>query len=289
MKNVLLLALVAFGLNSAAQKAAVKVSFQKGQKLEMVGQTNAVVTQEIMGNAMEMKINSTITRSFDVEDVAANNAIIEHKVKRVQFNFEGMGQSQNFDSEKEEDMNGEMGKSVEKTIKNKYKMTVDQAGNVVSVKQDDDNPNPTGNNESADMMSQMMSQFAEGLEVPKAGDKTAFNVLPAGGVTKGQSWTDSLTTGEKGFVKYTVSDINNSEVIIDYSAEGTLTKTQDAMGTIATVNMKSKTSGKITVDRKTGLLKQKTILGEGKGAVEVAGQSIPMTTKVSGTIAVKAL
>ena len=51
--------------------------------------------------------------------------------------------------------------------------------------------------------------------------------------------------------------------------------------------MKLKNTGKIILDKKTGLLKQKTSNLEGAGTVEVMGQSIPMKTKATGSVTVK--
>ena len=287
MKKVLVLALVAFTVNSYAQKVTNKLSFQKGQKMEIVTDSKSIISQEFMGQKMDVNLTSNIVRSLDVEDVNNNTATIEHKIKRVQYSFDAMGQSQKFDSEKEEDMKGDMGKQIEKSLKNKYTMMVDDKGSVVSVKVDDNNPNSDAQLQSDDIMSGMLAQFAEGLEVPKAGEATTFKILPKGDIAKGFNWSDTLTGMEKGTVNYAVSDINNNEVLIDYKSEGSMKKTQEAMGMEVFVDVKNITTGKITLDRKTGLLKEKTAVIEGNGTVEMAGQTMPMTTKSNIAITVK--
>jgi hypothetical protein len=255
----------------------------------MIAKTKAVVTQEVMGQSMEVNINSTINRSFDIEDVKSGTATIEHKVKRVQFDFDAMGQKQAFDSEKEEDMKGDMGKSMEKNIKNKYTITVDPSGNITAVKADDDNTNKTTEN-STDMMGNMMAQFAEGLEVPKIGDLFPLQLKAKGALTKGQSWSDSLKGPEIGAITYTVNSIVGSDILIDYKSEGSAKRKQDVgNGMVMDIDMKNKMSGKITLDKKTGLLKQKTVESDGSGTMEVMGQKIPMKTKMSGTITVSGL
>lgn len=290
MKKIVAVALLAIAMNSQAQKVSSRLNFEKGKKLELVADSKSTISQEMMGQTMEMNITSTITRSFDVEDVSKEGATIEHKVKRVQFNFEGMGQTQSFDSENEEDRKGEMGKNFEKSLKNKYTMVIGPNGKIVSVKADDDNPNVAANNDApADPMSSLMNQFAEGLEMPDAGEASTFQVLPEGGVTKGQTWTDSLKNAGTGFTKYTVTDITPTDILVDYTSESAIEQTQESMGMEAIISMKTKANGRITVDRKTGLLKQKTINAEGLGSVDVAGQSIPMSSKQIGTITVKGL
>lgn len=280
MKHTLLLAALGLTLSAGAQKVTNQVRFAKGQKLEMVTKANTVTSMDMMGQAMEVKMDATITRHFDVEDATTNSAVIEHKVKRLQFNVEApMAGTQSFDSENEKDMQGEMGKTVEKSIKNKYKMTVDAAGRVTAVKSDDDNPNkPTDKGNSNDMMASALSQMGSGLEMPKVGDSTEFLILPAGDVTKGQSWkktAGTLTT------TYTVSDINDAAVLVDFVEEGKTTRNQEANSMELTINTNNKTTGKITIDRKTGLLKESSSTIDSEGSMDMMGQSIPL--KVTGT------
>src|SRR5690349_19784458 len=119
MKKIFLLVFVTASITVSAQNTSNTISFPKGKKLEMIAETKAVISQEMMGQKMDVNVNSTITRSFDIGDVKNGTAKIEHKVKRLQFSFDAMGQAQSFDSDKEEDMKSEMGKSFEKSLKNK--------------------------------------------------------------------------------------------------------------------------------------------------------------------------
>ena len=282
MKKFFLPLLLVAGLSVQAQKVSNKLQFQKGQKLEVTTQVASVATQEMMGQTMDINVAATLNHSYDVEDVTPAGAVIEHKVKRLQLSFEGMGQSQKFDSENESDMQSDIGKAAEKSIKNKYTMTVDANGKVVSVKADDDNPNTAGN-AGGDMMGQMLSQLSLGLDLPKVGEGTPFKVLPEQEMAKGGSWTDSLTNGDKGFNKYTISDVTANEVVIDVAGESASVKEQEAQGMQMTISMNNKMMGKIVLDKKTGLLKQRTLTTEGSGVVDVAGQSIPITNKVTVT------
>ncbi len=285
MKKFFLLSAIAWAFIGTAQKTGNPLTFPKGQKLEMTAQTKAIITQEVMGQSMDMNVNSTIVRSFDIEEVNNGTARIEHKIKKLQFDFDAMGQAQTFDSEKPEDMKSEIGKSLEKSIKNKYSMSVDPTGTIVSIKADDDNPNPE--TKSEDMVANMMGQFAEGLEVPKSGDIISLKIKTSGDLAKGKSWTDSLSGEETGTVKYTVSNITASEVLIEYISEGTTKKKQEVGGGMEMdVNLKNKTTGTITLDKKSGLLKQRTVDSQGAGTMEVMGQSIPMKSKITGTITV---
>lgn len=283
MKQVVSLACVFLTLSVAAQKVSNKISFQKGQKLEMVSKVNTVVSMEMMGQAIDTKIDATVTRSFDVADASANGATIEHKVKRVQTNIDvPMQGTQSFDSEKESDMQGESGKAMEKALKNKYTMTVDNTGKITAVKADDDNPNK--NPDANDDMGGMMAQFAAGFDLPKIGDKSEFAVLPNRELSKGETWTD---TANKVKSVYTVSDVTATDVVIDYTEEGSTSRKQDAMGQEITINSKDKTTGKIILDRKSGIMKERTSTMSSEGTMEMGGQSMPMNTKATRTVTVK--
>lgn len=284
MKKTFLIAAVVVSATCMAQKVPTKLTFQKGQKLEMVAQVNSVVTQDMMGQSMEAKVNATITRTFDVEDVTGGKATIEHKVKRIQWDMEApMVGEKKFDSENEEDLKTEEGKAMEKSLKNKYTMTVDATGKVTAVKLDDDNPNKKAGSENGGT-DNMMGQLTAGLEPPKEGDVIDLKILPDRELKKGESWTDSVKNKK---TVYTVSDMTDADIVLDFTENGTTERKQEAMGMEMTLTSKDKTTGRILVDRKTGLLKEKTATTDSEGLMEVMGQSVPMTTKVKHTVTVK--
>ncbi len=287
MKQLFLVAAIAFATTGFAQKVNNKLTFQKGQKLEMTSKVNTLISMEMMGQAMESKIDATVTRLFDVEDVTNNSATIEHKVRRIQMNFEAPMQGvQTFDSDNEKDMKGDGGKVMEKALKNKYSMTVDAGGKITAVKADDNNPNNTPKKEDADMMSTALAQFAAGFDLPKTGDTSEFMILPPKELAKGESWTDSSKNIK---TVYTLADVTDADIIVNYTEEASTSRIQEAMGQEITMNSKDKTTGKIILDKKSGLLKEKTATTNSEGNMEMAGQTMPMNTKTTKTITVKAI
>ena len=154
MKRIILLLTLALSIQSFSQNA--KLGFQKGQKIEMTIESKKSSSLELMGQAMESTVDAKIITSYDIKDVNGNGSVIEHKVKRLVFTADGMGQKQSFDSEKESDLTGELGKILEKSIKNKYTLTLDPSGKITDVKLDDDNPNAKPSEES-DMVADLVS------------------------------------------------------------------------------------------------------------------------------------
>lgn len=288
MKNIFLLAAIAFATSGFAQKINGKLSFQKGQKLEVVTESKKTSSMEVMGQAMETNMNSTFTEIYDVQDASAAGATLEHKVKRLVFTADGMGHSQSFDSEKEEDRKGDIGKALDKKLlKNKYIATVDPVGKITAVKADEENQQ--GKKTDDEMASMMAQQLGMNLMLPKIGDAIAFKILPEKEVSVGDAWADSSATeGTKIKKMFRVANINDSVIVLDFTTNTKIEKTQQMMGVDATINANDRAAGKITIDRKTGLLKFITANTQTEGSVEAQGMTIPINAKTSLTTTVKA-
>lgn len=289
MKKIILLAAVVLSLNAYAQTINGKINFMKGQKLEVVTETQKTTAMEVMGQSMESTVNSTMTEAFDIEDVTDKGATIEYKVKRLVFNANGMGNTQSFDSEKEGDRNGQLGKMLEKSLKNKYKMNVDAYGNITAVTKDDDNPNAPKDAEAEALQGIVSSQLGLNFGVPKTGDASFFKILPGKELTKGDSWTDSASAaGQKRTTVYTISDITENEVVLNYTEQIDINATQQIMGQEANIKANDKVTGLVTIDKASGLLKQKTATIDNSSTIEAQGMSIPSTGKTTLTIKITA-
>lgn len=282
MKFVFLLTGLTLAFTGFSQKLSNQIQFEKGKKLEMVIQVNMVVTQA-MGDS---KVNMNLTRIFDVNDVVNNTAVMEHKIKRVQFSMDNaMMGSQSFDSDKESDMKEDLGKAFEKGLKKKYTMTVDARGRVLSVKQEEENDKKKVSAEG-DMMTGMMNQLSKGMDVPKKGDFTEFHILPDHEVAKGESWTDSL--GGRTTV-YTLTELTENEAIINFTEVEKIERVQEMMGREIQVKSTDKTTGRVILDRKTGLMKERSSSFESSGEMQMMGQTIPITRTGTKTITIHTL
>jgi hypothetical protein len=286
MKQILFVLLVAISTGAGAQKVDAKLHFQKG-KLDVITVVDRTSTFEVMSQSMESIAKSTTHEILDVQNVSGNAIIIEHKLKRLIFSAEQMGQNQTFDSEKDEDRKGEMGKMIEKNLKDKYTMTVDNTGKIIAVT--DDQISKGKNDKNLEGMADMIgSQLGINLTIPKAGAYSMFKILPNKTIALGDAWVDTNST--KGITRktmYRVNTITNDEIILDVTEETTTAMVQQMMGQNANVNMTDKFKGRITIDKKTGLLKKRTGTSVSEGTVEAQGMTIPMTAKTSITTTVK--
>jgi hypothetical protein len=288
MKKLLLLASVVFAPTGFAQKISNKIGFKKGQKYELVTEMKRNTSSEMMGQSMESTVNSTMTESYDIEDVNSNGIVIEYKVKRLTFSANGMGGSQEFDSEKEDDRKGEIGKILEKSLKNKYKMTIDPYGKIISVKADDDNPNPEKNAEQDAIAGIVSTQLGLNFTVPKEGDISIFKFLPGREISSSDTWVDSSNSnGVNRLTTYKVNSVKGNDVVLDYTEQVSVNTTQNIMGTDASFKSNDKTTGQVILDKNTGVLKQKTATIETKGTIEGQGMTVPTSGTTQMTVTVK--
>ena len=289
MKKIVCIAGLALSLNGLAQNAEGKIYFPKGQKLEVTTETKKTATMEMMGQAMESTVNSTLTEVFDIEEVSGSETTIGHKVKRLVFSAEGMGNMQRFDSEKEEDRKGQMGKMMEKSLKNKYTMTVDHYGMVKAVQIERDSADRGKNAEQEQLAELASAQLGFKGGAPKAGDPSFFKILPVKTIKEGDTWMDSsFVNGQKRTAVYSVSRITGTDIILDYTETVNINSKQQIMGQEAAIKGDEKIVGQITLDKNTGLLKQKTATVDSSGSLEAQGMSIPSTGKSTITVTVKA-
>ncbi|MGZ8537922.1 MAG: DUF6263 family protein, partial [Flavisolibacter sp.] len=166
--------------------------------------------------------------------------------------------------------------------------TLDPTGKITDVKLDDDNPNDTTTDESKMVAELVSMQLGLNISVPKAGTISAFSILPARNLTQGEKWVDSSSVdGTSTTTNYTVKTITANDVTLDFTDLTNIKTTKSIMGTQAVVNSKNTSTGTIIVDKKTGLLKQKTTTTDTDGTIEAQGQTIPQKEKTTVTITVK--
>lgn len=291
MKQIFLFAALSLSLSGYTQAVTSRISFTKGQKLEMVTESRKNSTMEFMGQSIATDMSSTLTEVFDVEDVTTAGATLEHKVKRMLFSMSSpMGQNQSFDSENPEDRKSEMGQLLEKKLlKNKYTITIDATGKIAAVKADDDNPQ--GKNSTDDEMAGMMAQqLGMNLTLPKIGTGSPFKVLPDREVKKGDSWTDSSSAdGAHRKTVYRLSDVSGEEMTVDFTEETRLETTQQLMGVEASLAITDKATGRIILDRKTGLLRRRTATALTEGTMDAQGMTVPIKAKTTTETMIKPL
>src|SRR2546423_3490989 len=135
MKKLIFFFTCLIWLGTNAQQLHNSIFFKKGTQYQLVSKTNVVITQELMGQSIDINTDGEITHSYEVKNISDTGITLSHKVTRVKMHLEGMGQDRTIDSDKPEDMNGDFGTTLKGFLQKTYEITVDKTGNVLSVKE----------------------------------------------------------------------------------------------------------------------------------------------------------
>lgn len=287
MRTQLLILTMFFSLASFAQGISNKITFKPGQKFEVIVNTNRSAEQELMGRSMESSMSMTMTSAYTVENIEAGQTTLASAMKRMKMDMSMMGREEKFDSDDPQDMKGEMGKMMAPAMQTKQVITLDENGVITAARTVDANGKQPKKDANMGMLG-MLTGGMEAANAPVAGNNSMFKILPAKSVNKGDSWTDEekLEGGIRKVV-YTLSNVTDAELMIDFDETMNMDMKQDIMGQSASVIVKAKSNGKIVLDKATGLMKQKTFVTTSQEDISAGGMSIPSKSKTTTTITVK--
>ncbi len=268
--------LVSFG--SQAQKIAL----QKGQQITITTTMNQDVDMTAMG--MQMKNATTSTGQVMIKDSNKDNFITTYKLSKLNLLVDVMGQETKYDSEKPEDKDTDVGKSMAEKIGKEVTVIVNkntgkaslEAAPVNSPERQDD-PNPMGG---------LMNAFGSVTE--EANVETVFFLVPTGKKV-GESWVDSSSSTDKmkDVRTYTLKSLQNGIADVNLASVMQGSSTTEVQGMAMEISMNMKTDGQILVDTNTSLVKKRSTTANLNGNIEMMGQSIPMTSKAVVTVEYK--
>jgi hypothetical protein len=279
---------LAFSLISAVatfgQKVTNKLSFTKGQKLSVV--TNMNVSAESMMGPSSGTI--TMADTYTVNDATANAFTLVKVPKQVKMNFTLGSQQLKVDSDNPQDLNGMLGQPVKDIMNQKPEFTIDATGKIVAVKKDEKKKTDAAAN--AGMMGMMLPGMDMASALPEEGNPSIFQVLPNREVGIGDTWTDSLNVeGNKNVTVYTVKNITDKDVTLDFKGEGTTLTSREAMGMKVDVNANSRSTGSIVLDKATGIIRQKTTTNTTETTMNLGGREMTSTIKTTAVTNVTSL
>lgn len=278
--------LLFINLNIYGQNVSGILKFDQGKTLSIQMEIKTSVAQQAMGNAIDFTADGRAMHSYKVINSTTGNTILHHEANKIAFTFEGMGQKRSFDSDNETDMNGQFGEPVKNILSKKFDMTIDANGKVLTVRPE--KIEPVKADERLAIVLNMLKDITDVVYPPQKGEASFFRVLPINETAKGESWTDSIQN-ETGKFKtiYTLSAITDSTIVVDFKGNATTISKAMMMGreTITTMNITS--TGKIILEKTTGIVKEKIINTESNGNTEAMGGTVPVTAKTTITILVK--
>jgi|CXWL01.1.fsa_nt_gi hypothetical protein len=269
-----------------AQKVTGKLIFEQGQTLEVNMKVKTTISQQVMGQAIDFNVNASSDHSYKVTNTTEDNSTLNHRVQRITFSFDGMGQNKNFDSNEEKDINGPLGPPIKDMLEKKYDIVIDPGGKVLIAMPEKVELSETDSRMA--IITSMMKEVIDLVQPPQKGKASFLKVLPDSEAGKGDAWTTAEeANGGKIDAAYAISDINDSTIVIDFAENSvTVTKAQ-MMGNETTTTMNNKSTGKIILDRVTGIMREKTITTEANGNTEASFGTLPVISKTITVITVK--
>lgn len=271
MKQFLLPLVLLMCLTAGAQK----INLTKGKQITITATANQEMEMSSMG--MLMKNNSSSTAVVEVKGSDNTNYNTTYKLTRMKISMDVMGQQNSYDSEKPEDKTTEIGKSVEGKIGQELKVLVDKNSGRSKLEKTDETKKeePAPENPFQGLM-ENFGGTDEGATV-----ETAFFIVPAGKKV-GDVWMDSVTNNKMKEVKtYTIKSLNGNEASINLFSRMEGTSSVEAQGMQMDITISAKTEGVINVDVKNSLVKKRTSVSDITGTIEMMGQSMPLTSKVT--------
>ena len=111
----------------------------------------------------------------------------------------------------------------------------------------------------------------------------AFKLVPQG-KNVGDQWADTTTEKDQKTIRtYTLKSVSGNDALIQLDIVTTANTKLDMQGMEFEIKTTTKTSGDITTDINTGLLKTKNTKSEITGSLQLMGQDVPISATVNTT------
>ncbi|MFM7672349.1 MAG: DUF6263 family protein [Bacteroidota bacterium] len=285
MRLLTTLVLIVLSLVTQAQKVATKLAFQPGQVLTVTTKSSMSNLVSAMGQEIELKTESTVDQTYRVTNTTDESHSLSQEIKRIRMTSEGMGNNIEFDSDSEKDMKGQFGPTVKELMGKKMNLVIDGTGTTLASL--NEGPSNKANPAAANMLAQFIGGVSELTEAPKQGEASFFKVLPNGEVGVGDGWTNTIDrNGVKTEEAFAVADINENTITLNYKSSSANSRVQENMGMEVTISLKNKTEGKIIVDRKTGIVKEKALNTTSTGTVATGMGEFPINASSTTLVTV---
>lgn len=271
---------------SFGQYVSGKIKLEQGQTLDIAMVVKTSVIQQAGDQSIDFNVGATCNHSYKVTNTTEDNSTLHHQLQRIKFSFEGMGPKRSFDSNEEKDMKGPFGKPMKEMLDKPYDIVIDSNGKTLMAMPEKIQFSETDNQMA--ILSSMLKDVIDLVQPPQKGKNSFFKVLPDTATGKGFDWTESYENETGKFnTAYEISDLTDSTIIIDFAASSVTITKAEMMGTETTTTMNNKSTGKIILDKMTGIIRGKIINTESNGSTESAFGNLPVTSKTTTTIMVR--
>ena len=268
------------------QSTSGKLQFEQGKTLTIQMNIKSSVAQQAGAQAIDFTVSGLALHSYKVTNATDDNTTLQHKANKIGFTFDGMGQKRSFDSDTKEDLDGPFGETVKNILSKNFDMIIDPTGKVLMIRPEKMEPVKT--DDRLAIVFAMLKDITDVVYPPKKGEASFFKILPDKETNKGESWTESGQNENGKFsTEYTLTDITDTTIVIDFKGTAVTTTKATMMGMETSTTMNSTNTGKIILDKISGIIKEKTITTESNGNTEAMGGTMPVTSKTTIVIQVK--
>lgn len=251
-----------------ATASAQKINIAKGQKMENLVVLKMKMNVDLGGQQLENDAENKTTSVIEVKEASDKGYTLSSTLKRATFNMSAMGMERSFDSDKPEDLDGEMGGPFKDKINKSTDIQIGKDGKIIEYAEDDKTDGPSS------MIG--INALAKGQTYP------LLLSLPAKALKVGDVWTDSSGTAEtvKRVVYYTLKEIKGDDLIVTFTGNMAKKGVMEQMGMELNMDIAGDMTGEATYEKSSGWLKSNNMLVDVKGTMEIMGQSGPITIKM---------
>lgn len=287
MKYIFFLsALLVITGSAFAQKTNSRLKFEQGQVIDILLEVKTTISQQAMGQAIDFNMAAAGGHSYKVTNTTEDNSTLHHQVELISFSFDGMGQKSNFDSKEEKDINGRFGKPIKELLEKKYDMVIDPNGKTLMAIPEKIELSAMDSRMA--ILTSLMKDVFDLVQPPRKGTASFFQVLPDSAKGIGDTWVTTYTNENGKFdAAYKIADINDSTIVVDFATSSLTITKAEMMGNPTTTTMNNKSTGKIILDRNTGILKEKNESVDSNGNTETSFGTLPVTSKTTIKITTK--
>ncbi len=274
MKHILSVLALLTVLNITAQSYKPAVILSTGKKFTVITSVKGNMSQELMGQTMDIPMDVIMRSLLEVKKAEGKEYQLSSTVNHVVMSMSMMGQDMNYDSDKKEDREGQIGQAVAETIDKPTLFTINSYGKLKEgsiVKSASPEKDAAGGNPIMAMLNMDENAAASPALTPFINDSE---------MKVGDSFTDSSISSngkDKKSTTYTLLEVKEGQAKFAIAGTATATKEMEMQGMQTVSITTTKTTGEFWVNIATGLLAKSVTNAAITGTIEVAGMSIPVS------------
>lgn len=250
---------------AVTQLHAQGIKLETGKKITTT--TVSAINMDLGMAGGEMKMNTTSVSIVDITGTDNDHYKGMSTITKMTMSEEGAGGNVNFDSDKKEDMNSEIGKQLGDAINVPSDILIDKKNG--HVKSSSPEKTPEDDNPFSDLMG--------GAPSGANAASPTFFVVPSDKKV-GDKWSETVTKDNLKIVSnYELQSIADgiATVLVDAKTTGSLTK--EANGTQVEVTINSAAKSTINTTVVSGVVKKNVTTTTMDGTLGVMGQSLPIS------------